>query len=194
MELIFASNNKHKVEEVRSLINGVHNIISLKDLGITEEIPETASTLEGNALIKARYVYRLTGKNCFSDDTGLEVEAINNEPGVLSARYAGEGKDMHANRAKLLSKMEGITHRNARFRTVVALIYEGKEYLFEGSVTGIITESERGNDGFGYDPIFQPTGFNKTFAELDLNTKNQISHRGQAFAKLLQFLSQNSKA
>lgn len=192
MEFIFASNNKHKLEEVSALIDGQHKIIGLKELGITDDIPETAPTLEGNALIKARYIHERTGKNCFSDDTGLEVEAINLEPGVLSARYAGENKDMRANRAKLLSKMEGISNRNARFRTVVALIYDGQEYLFEGSVSGIITETERGHEGFGYDPIFQPTGFDKTFAELDLHTKNQISHRAKAFRALMEFLSQRT--
>lgn len=192
MEFIFASNNKHKLEEVSALIDGQHKIIGLKELGITDDIPETAPTLEGNALIKARYIHERTGKNCFSDDTGLEVEAINLEPGVLSARYAGENKDMRANRAKLLSKMEGISNRNARFRTVIALIYDEQEYLFEGSVSGIITETERGHEGFGYDPIFQPTGFDKTFAELDLHTKNQISHRAKAFRALMEFLSQRT--
>lgn len=190
MELIFATNNKHKVEEVQALLVPHFQIISLNQLHHTEDIPETADTLEGNALIKARYVYRLFGKPCFADDTGLEVEALNNAPGVYSARYAGEAKNMQANRTKLLAELEGITHRNARFRTVIALIYNDKEYLFEGQVNGIITTEERGIDGFGYDSLFLAEGMNQTFAELDLSIKNRISHRARAIGKLVTFLHQ----
>jgi XTP/dITP diphosphohydrolase len=190
MELIFATNNKHKVEEVQSLLVPDFQIISLHDLRCTEDIPETEETLEGNALIKARYVYQRFGKSCFADDTGLEVEALNNEPGVYSARYAGENKDMQANRLKLLQNMEGNTHRNARFRTVIALIHHDKEYLFEGQVNGVIATQERGTGGFGYDPIFIADGMEMTFAELDLSIKNSISHRAKAVGKLVTFLHQ----
>jgi XTP/dITP diphosphohydrolase len=190
MELIFATNNKHKVEEVQALLVPNFQIISLHDLHCTEDIPETEETLEGNALIKARYVYQRFSKSCFADDTGLEVEALNNAPGVYSARYAGEDKDMQANRTKLLREMEGITHRNARFRTVIALIHHDAEYLFKGQVDGIITTQERGTGGFGYDPIFVADGMELTFAELDLSIKNSISHRAKAIEKLVTFLHQ----
>jgi XTP/dITP diphosphohydrolase len=190
MELIFATNNKHKVEEVQALLVPEYKIISLQQLHCTEDIPETAETLEGNALIKARYVYQRFGKSCFADDTGLEVEALNNAPGVYSARYAGDDKDMQANRTKLLREMEGVIHRNARFRTVVALIHKNSEYLFEGQVNGVITTIARGEGGFGYDPIFIADGMEMTFAELDLSIKNSISHRARAINKLVSFLHQ----
>jgi len=190
MELIFATNNKHKVEEVQALLASHFQIISLHDLHCFEDIPETEDTLEGNALIKARYVYQRFGKSCFADDTGLEVEALNNAPGVFSARYAGEDKDMQANRTKLLHEMDGISHRNARFRTVIALIHHDTEYLFEGQINGVITMQERGTGGFGYDPIFIADGMELTFAELNLSIKNSISHRAKAIGKLVTFLHQ----
>lgn len=190
MKLIFATNNKHKIEEVQALLAPQFKIISLKQLNCTEEIPETEPTLEGNALLKARYVYERFGESCFADDTGLEVEILNNAPGVYSARYAGEDKNPQANRVKLLKEMEGAINRKARFRTVIAFIHKGKEYLFEGEVKGSITTHDRGNGGFGYDPLFQPEGMDKTFAELDMSVKNDISHRGKAIARLVDFLYQ----
>lgn len=187
-EIVFATNNEHKLYEVAELLGDRYTVIGLKDIGCTEEIPETAETLEGNALLKARYVFDNFGKNCFSDDTGLEVEALNNAPGVYSARYAGEEKSAEANMNKLLLELQNKSNRKARFRTVVALIIDGKEYLFEGEVTGSIIEKKRGAEGFGYDPIFIPDGYTKTFAELPLTEKNTISHRARAVKKLVAFL------
>jgi non-canonical purine NTP pyrophosphatase, rdgB/HAM1 family len=188
MDIIFATNNNHKLHEVSEYIKNKYTILSLKEIGCLEDIPETAETLEGNALLKARYVYERFGKDCFADDTGLEVEALNNAPGVYSARYAGTDKDAGANMRKLLTELEGKTNRKARFRTVVALIKEGKEYLFEGEVRGTIVHEPKGVNGFGYDPIFVPENYDKTFAELDLTVKNQISHRANAVKKLVEFL------
>jgi XTP/dITP diphosphohydrolase len=188
MDIVFATNNEHKLYEVAELLGDKYNVIGLKDIGCTEEIPETADTLEGNALLKAKYVFDKFGKNCFSDDTGLEVEVLNNAPGVYSARYAGEEKNAEANMNKLLLELQNKTNRNARFRTVVALIIDGKEHLFEGEVTGSIIEQKRGDEGFGYDPIFIPDGYTKTFAELPLTEKNTISHRAKAVKKLVVFL------
>ncbi|MDR3706201.1 MAG: non-canonical purine NTP diphosphatase [Paludibacteraceae bacterium] len=187
-EIVFATNNEHKLHEVAELLGDRYTVIGLKDIGCTEEIPETAETLEGNALLKAKYVFDKFGKNCFSDDTGLEVEALNNAPGVYSARYAGEEKSAEANMNKLLLELQNKLNRKARFRTVVALIIDGQEHFFEGEVKGSIIEEKRGAKGFGYDPIFIPEGYTKTFAELPLTEKNTISHRARAVKKLVTFL------
>lgn len=190
-KLIFATNNEHKVEEIRNKLGGKFEISTLKEIGCTEEIPEDSGTLEGNALQKAHYLYNNYGCNCFADDTGLEVEVLNNEPGVYSARYAGESKDSEANMDKLLYNLKDQSNRNARFRTVIALIIDGKEYLFEGIAKGIILTERHGSKGFGYDPIFQPDGYNLSFAELTIDEKNRISHRGKAVEKLIEFLSKH---
>jgi XTP/dITP diphosphohydrolase len=189
MKLVFATNNTHKLHEVEKMLGKDVKLLSLNDIDCTEDIPETADTLEGNALQKARFVYEKYNVDCFADDTGLEVEALNNAPGVYSARYAGEQKNPQDNMNKLLAELQGKENRNARFRTVIALILNGKEYLFEGEVKGVIEKDKKGEEGFGYDPIFSPEGYDKTFAELDLSIKNKISHRGKAIAKLIEFLS-----
>ena len=188
MKLNFATNNNHKLKEVQEVLGDSFQIESLHELGIHEDIPENQQTLEGNALQKARFLYQRTGESCFADDTGLEVEALNGAPGVYSARYAGESKNSLDNMALLLKNMEGKQNRKARFRTVVALILDGKEYLFEGIVNGVITEQPRGTAGFGYDPLFVPDGYATTFAEMDSESKNAISHRGLAVEKLAAFL------
>ena len=193
MKLVFATNNKHKLDEVRKITS--HHpveIVSLAEINCFDDIPETAHTLEGNALQKAHYIQEKFGLNCFADDTGLEVEALNNAPGVYSARYAGPGHDSEANMKKLLHEMEGKESRKARFRTVIALVWNGKTYTFEGIVNGTITTAKRGENGFGYDPIFIPEGYDQTFAELGDNIKNQISHRAKAVEKLDEFLTQLS--
>jgi XTP/dITP diphosphohydrolase len=190
-ELIFATNNTHKLEEVAPLLEGRYIVKSLAEIGCTEDIPETANTLQGNALQKAVFVHEKYGLDCFSDDTGLEIEALNNAPGVYSARYAGEQRCAADNLAKVLQEMSGVKNRNARFCTVIALILEGKTYFFEGEVKGTIIRNPIGTKGFGYDPIFIPEGYDKTFAELDLAIKNTISHRARAVQKLITFLSQN---
>lgn len=187
-KIIFATNNAHKLSEVQALLGDAFELVTLKECGITEDIPETAATLEGNALQKARYVFEKTGADCFADDTGLEVEALGGEPGVHSARYATDGHDFAANNRLLLKNLEGQSNRNARFRTVIALILEGKEYLFEGIVEGTIATSESGCEGFGYDPLFVPSGEIVTFAQMSAEAKNAISHRGRAVAKLVKFL------
>lgn len=187
--LVFATNNLHKLEEVKNITRHLVRVVSLSEINCHDEIPETADTLEGNALQKARYIKEQYGYDCFADDTGLEVEALDNAPGVYSARYAGPGHDSEANMHKLLHEMEGKENRKARFRTVIALILEGREYLFEGVIQGVITTEKRGDSGFGYDPIFQPDGYLQTFAELGNDTKNQISHRAIAVQKLAAFLS-----
>ncbi len=189
MKLVFATNNKHKSAEVQKILGNRFEILSLADIGCNEDIPETAETLEGNALQKARFVYQRYGYNCFADDTGLEVEALDMAPGIYSARYAGPQKDSNDNMQKLLGEMDKINNRKARFRTVIALIIDGKEWLFEGVVDGEILENPRGVQGFGYDPVFQPEGFDESFAEMDLSLKNTISHRGRATAKLIDFLN-----
>ena len=193
MKLVFATNNKHKLDEVRK-ITSRHpvEIVSLVEINCFDDIPETADTLEGNALQKAHYIQEKFGLNCFADDTGLEVEALNNAPGVYSARYAGSGHDSEANMKKLLHEMEGKENRKARFRTVIALVWNGKTYTFDGIVNGTITTAKRGENGFGYDPIFIPEGYKQTFAELGNDIKNQISHRAKAVEKLDEFLSQLS--
>ena len=191
--LVFATNNAHKLDEVRKITQGLVRIVSLNEIGCHDDIPETADTLEGNALLKARYVAQRYGCDCFADDTGLEVEALDNAPGVYSARYAGTGHDSEANMRKLLREMEGKNNRKARFRTAIALIRKGHEQLFEGIVNGSITTEKRGDSGFGYDPIFQPEGFEGTFAQLGDDVKNAISHRALACQKLAAFLSTLSK-
>lgn len=188
--LIFATNNAHKLEEVRAILGDSLELITLREAGITEDIPEEEPTIEGNALAKARYVWAKTGCDCFADDTGLEVDALGGAPGVHSARYATDGHDFAANRAKLLHEMEGKSDRSARFRTVVALIEGGEERCFEGIVEGTITHSEIGEGGFGYDCLFTPLGYERTFAELAPEEKNAISHRGRAVAKLAEWLNQ----
>ncbi len=188
MKLVFATNNLHKLDEVRKITATRAEILSLHDIGCHDDIPETGSTLEENALQKARYVRDKFCLDCFADDTGLEVEALCGAPGVYSARYAGEAHDSEANMRKLLSEMDGKENRRARFRTVIALILDGKEYMFEGIVNGTITEYKRGTNGFGYDPVFMPDGYTKTFAELGDSVKNTISHRAEAVKKLSAFL------
>ena len=187
-EIIFATNNAHKLSEVQALLGDKFHLVTLRDCGITEDIPETASTLEGNASQKSHYLYDRVGKNCFADDTGLEVEALGGEPGVRSARYATDGHDFEANNRLLLKNLEGVANRKARFRTVISLILDGEEHLFEGVVEGRITESEAGCGGFGYDPLFIPDGYDCTFAEMSADEKNAISHRGRAVQKLVEFL------
>lgn len=187
-KLVFATNNAHKLEEVKSVVGDSFEIVSLEAIGCHEDIEETGTTLEENAFIKARYIKEKYGYDCFGDDTGLEVEALNGAPGVYSARYAGEGHNQAANRKKLLAELAGEKNRKARFRTVIALILDGKEYMFEGEVKGFIGEEERGTTGFGYDPVFQPEGYDNTFAELGMDVKNNISHRARATKALCEFL------
>jgi len=187
-KLVFATNNEHKLEEVRAIFGKYYQILGLNDIGVDIDIPETGDTLEENAMIKAEYVWKNYHYSCFADDTGLEVEALDNAPGVYSARYAGEQKSSADNVKKLLHELEGKDNRNARFRTVIALILGGKRYLFEGKIEGEIISSPRGNTGFGYDPIFQPNGYGQTFAELGLDVKNVISHRAKAVQQLALFL------
>lgn len=188
MKLYFATNNIYKLKEVQEVVGDSFQIESMRSLGINEDIPEDQQTLEGNALQKARFLYDRTGESCFADDTGLEVDALNGAPGVYSARYAGDAKNSFDNMALLLKNMSGIQNRKARFRTVIALILDGKEYLFEGIVNGTIAEEPRGTAGFGYDPLFVPDGYSTTFAEMDSEAKNAISHRGRAVEKLAAFL------
>lgn len=187
-DIVFATNNENKLKEVRAIVGHKFNILSLKDIGCSEDIAETASTFEGNALIKARYVHEKYGYDCFADDSGLEVEALGNAPGVFSARYAGEPSDSRKNIVKLLQEMQGVKNRKARFRTCIALIYEGEESMFEGSIEGSIIEELRGCNGFGYDPLFMPAGYELTFAEMSSDEKNKISHRALATNKLIEYL------
>ncbi len=187
-EIIFATNNAHKLSEVQALLGDKFRLVTLRDCGITEDIPETADTLDGNASQKSHYLHDRVGRNCFADDTGLEVEALGGEPGVRSARYATDGHDFEANNRLLLKNLEGVTNRKARFRTVISLILDGEEHLFEGIVEGRIAESEAGCGGFGYDPLFIPDGYDCTFAEMSADEKNAISHRGRAVQKLVKFL------
>ncbi|MBP5650806.1 MAG: non-canonical purine NTP diphosphatase [Bacteroidales bacterium] len=191
MELIFATHNQHKTEEAREIAASFIQIKNLKDIGCFEEIPETADTLSGNALQKAHYVQERFHVNCFADDTGLEVEALDGRPGVYSARYAGEHCSYQDNVDKLLCEMKGKTNRKACFKTVIALILDGKEYLFEGRVDGQIIENQRGVSGFGYDPVFLPDGFDRTFAEMSEEEKNSISHRGRAIRQMMDFLKKS---
>jgi XTP/dITP diphosphohydrolase len=187
-KLIFATNNAHKLEEVRAMLQPLYSIISLDEIGCHDDIPETAETLEGNALIKAQFVFDKYGLDCFADDTGLEIDALNGEPGVYSARYAGEACIPEGNIKKVLQLLGDSADRNARFRTSIALILEGKIHYFEGKVEGNIEFSPKGEQGFGYDPIFTPQGYDKSFAQLSAGEKNEISHRGLAIKKLVEFL------
>ena len=188
-KIVFATNNSHKLEELRKLTEGKIEILSLNDINCHDDIPETADTLEGNALIKARWVKERYGYDCFADDTGLEVDALGGAPGVKSARYAGEGHNSQANMELLLANLDGSTERQARFRTVIALIEGKEETLMDGVVEGVITEKPSGENGFGYDPIFRPEGYEVTFAEMSADEKNKISHRGRAVAKLIKYFS-----
>ncbi|RBA28178.1 non-canonical purine NTP diphosphatase [Flavobacterium tibetense] len=193
MKLVFASNNKNKIQEIQQLVPNSIQILSLEEIGCTEDIPETADTIEGNAILKANYVTEKYGYNCFADDTGLEVETLNGAPGVYSARYAGEQKDANDNMDKLLSELKDKTNRKANFKTVIALNLNGKQNLFTGIINGKIIEEKIGTNGFGYDPIFVADGFNKTFAELTMEEKSTISHRGIAVKQLLTFLQKLSQ-
>jgi len=188
LNLVFATNNEHKLAEVKAIAGDSFRVLSLKDIGCFDDIPETADTLEGNALLKARHVKQRYGYDSFADDTGLEIKALHNAPGVYSARYAGEAKDSRANMRKALQELQGETERSARFRTVIALIIGEEEYLLDGAVEGSIIDEPRGEAGFGYDPIFVPLGFTKTFAEMDSELKNSISHRALAIQKLKQLI------
>lgn len=188
-KLVFATNNVHKLEEISSILREKVELLSLKDINCHVDIPETADTLEGNAMLKAEYIFENYGLDCFADDTGLEVEALNGVPGVYSARYAGgEGHNAEANMQKLLQDMQGVQKRKAQFRTAICLILDGKKHLFEGVVKGKIIKEKRSGSGFGYDPIFVPEGYSKTFAEMGNETKNKISHRALAVEKLCRFL------
>ncbi|MGP1536111.1 non-canonical purine NTP diphosphatase [Bacteroides heparinolyticus] len=187
-KFVFATNNTHKLEEVSAILGKKIELLSMKDIDCNVDIPETADTLEGNALIKARYIFENYHLDCFADDTGLEVEALNGAPGVYSARYAGDEHDSEANMKKLLKEMENVENRRARFRTVFALIINGKEHLFEGIVKGEIIKNRKGTSGFGYDPVFVPEGYSQTFAEMGNELKNKISHRAMATQKLCHFL------
>lgn len=187
-KIVFATNNKHKLQELRQLTEGKFEISGLGDICCNDDIPETADTLEGNALIKARWVKDRYGYDCFADDTGLEVEALDGRPGVYSARYAGPEHDSQANMNLLLQQLKGVKNRKARFRTVIALILGDEEHLFEGAVNGEITEQPSGRSGFGYDPVFRPSGFSLTFAEMSAEEKNKLSHRGRAVGRLTDFL------
>jgi XTP/dITP diphosphohydrolase len=189
MKLIFATNNQHKVDEIRTVLQKGPEIITLKEAGIDIEIPEPYDTLEGNASGKSKTIFEMTGTDCFSEDTGLEVYALKGEPGVKSARYAGDNRSFDANIDKLLVNLAGKTDRKARFRTVISLLLKGKEYLFEGICEGTILAERKGMNGFGYDPVFIPEGSGKTFAEMDMSEKNQYSHRKKATEKLVAFLN-----
>ncbi len=188
-KIVFATGNSNKLKEIKYAINSFE-IVGLKDLEIIEKISETGTTLKENALQKANYIYKKTGLNCFSDDTGLEIEALDNRPGVYSAMYAGEDCNAEANMQKVLKELSGFSNRKAKFKTVIALIINGKEYFFEGFVKGGILKEKRGTGGFGYDPIFNPDGYEETFAQMSIDLKNKISHRGLAIKKLVDFLNQ----
>ena len=187
-KLVFATNNAHKLSEVRDMAGDSFEILSLDDIGCHADIPETADTFKGNALMKAEFVKSNYGFDCFADDSGLEVEVLGGAPGVHSARYATDGHDHKANIAKLLKEMDGKSNRRARFRTVIALIADGQTHYFEGEVRGVITTAEHGSNGFGYDPVFMPDGYDRTFAEMSNDEKNSISHRARAVAQLTAFL------
>jgi XTP/dITP diphosphohydrolase len=186
--LVMATANPNKIKEIQKKMGDAYQFLSLSDIGCTEDVPETQDTIEGNALQKAHYVFNKYGYNCFSEDTGLEIEALDGAPGVITARYAGEDKNPEANMKKALQELKGKTNRKARFKTVIALLLDGKEYLFEGIVHGEITTEKQGNEGFGYDPIFQPEGFDRTYAQMSMDEKNLMSHRALAVAKLKAFL------
>lgn len=194
MKILFATNNAHKLAEVQAVLGPSFTLLTPRDCGVGEEIPEEQPTLEGNASQKAHYLYRRTGLDCFADDTGLEVEALGGAPGVHSARYATDGHDFEANKRLLLRNLAGQNNRRARFRTVIALLLDGEEHLFEGVVEGRILQEERGHDGFGYDPLFVPDGSEKSFAEMSADEKNALSHRGRAVRKLAAFLHDRAAA
>lgn len=189
MKLCLATNNRHKIEELQAILGNQFELVTLEEIGCFDEIPETQPTMEGNSLQKAQYVYDHYGVNCFADDSGLEVDALGGEPGVYSARYAGEERSHAKNIEKLLANLEGVENRSAQFRAVITLILDGKINQFEGIVRGKIIAELRGNGGFGYDPVFVPEGYDKTFAEMTMDEKNPISHRGRSVAKLVEFLS-----
>ncbi len=193
MKLVFASNNKNKIAEIQQQVGSQFQIVSLEDIGCFVDIPETAETIEGNAILKANYVTENYSLPCFADDTGLEIESLNNEPGVYSARYAGEQKNAEDNMNLVLDKLSSETNRNAQFKTIIALNINNEQHLFEGIVKGEITTEKSGSQGFGYDPIFQPEGFSTTFAEMTMEQKSVISHRGIAVQKLINFLSNLSE-
>lgn len=193
MKIIFATNNAHKLSEVQAVLGDGFELVTPRMCGVEEDIPETAATLEGNASQKSHYLYEKTGLDCFADDTGLEVEALGGEPGVHSARYATDGHDFAANNRLLLKNLEGKENRRARFRTVISLIDGGEEHLFEGIVEGHIIDHESGSEGFGYDPLFVPDGFDRTFAEMTAEEKNAVSHRGRAVRKLVAYLHEKQK-
>jgi XTP/dITP diphosphohydrolase len=188
MELVFATNNKNKIKEIKNLLPASLQLLSLEDIKCLEDIPETANTIAGNALQKAKYVFDNYGYNCFADDTGLEIESLNGEPGIYSARYAGAKRNANDNMDKVLENLKDQANRNAHFKTVVALIIDGTATLFEGIAQGEITTTKSGAEGFGYDPIFKPKGYPTTFSEMTLSEKNTISHRGKATRKLVDFL------
>lgn len=187
-KLVFATNNTHKLEEIASILGEKIELLSLKDIGCSADIPETADTLQGNAIQKAEYIYNQYGFDCFADDTGLEVESLNGAPGVFSARYAGDGHNSEANMKKLLQNLQGVENRKAQFRTVICLILDGKQHLFEGICKGEIIKEKRGNAGFGYDPIFVPEEYEESFAQLGNAIKNKISHRAKAVEMLCKYL------
>ncbi len=193
MKILFATNNAHKLAEVRAVLGDDFTLVTPRDCGVTEEVPETQPTLEGNAAQKARYLYERTGCDCFADDTGLEVEALGGAPGVHSARYATDGHDFAANNRLLLRNLEGAANRRARFRTVICLILGGEEHLFEGIVEGRIAERESGTEGFGYDPLFVPDGSDRSFARMSAEEKNALSHRGRAVRRLADYLHKLTK-
>jgi len=187
-KLVFATNNDHKLRELRQILSSEFELLSLNDIGCSDDIPETGNTLEANAAQKSFYIWDKYGIDCFADDTGLEIEALGNEPGVYSARYAGEGRNANDNMLKVLEKMKNESNRNARFRCVISLILDGEERQFEGIVEGKILTEKHGDAGFGYDPIFMPDGFKQSFAEMSADDKNHISHRGRAVTKLVDYL------
>ena len=193
MKILFATNNAHKLAEVQAVLGDAYTLVTPRDCGVTEEIPEEQETLEGNASQKAHYLHDRTGLDCFADDTGLEVEALGGAPGVHSARYATDGHDFAANNRLLLKNLEGVENRRARFRTVISLILNGEEHLFEGRVEGRILDRETGHEGFGFDPLFVPDGCERSFAEMSAEEKNVVSHRGRAVRKLAAWLHENAR-
>lgn len=193
-QLVFATNNAHKLQEVQAKAGDKIKLLSLDDINCHDDIAETGLTFNENASIKSQYIYKLYNLNCFGDDSGLEIDALNNEPGIYSARYAGKHGDHEANMDKVLDKLRGVANRKARFRTVISLIWNGEEHFFEGTVPGTIRTERCGSEGFGYDPIFQPDGYDITFAEMSMDEKNSISHRGRAVDQLIAFLNTQTKA
>ncbi|HVV55826.1 MAG TPA: non-canonical purine NTP diphosphatase [Mucilaginibacter sp.] len=192
VQLVFVTNNRHKLDEVAQKLNGAIRLLTLSDIGVNEDIAETGKTFEENASIKSHYIYDRYDRNCFADDSGLEVDALNGEPGVYSARYAGKHGDHDANIDKLLAMLEGIENRKARFVCIISLVWKDREYFFDGTVTGTIRHERAGTGGFGYDPVFQPDGYDITFAEMSMEEKNRLSHRARAVEKLVEFLNRNA--